>query len=230
MFDDGCFENVLVVTNGSVIAILQEGLEVCFGCGSVAERRGADSEDAVQIGPDVSINDWFEFGQDGDRVEVGVSVRTSDPADDSGDVAVEVEETGGGHGFPVGAYRCNLFPVWLEALERAEIDTGVFFNELLELSGSEGGALEDFEVASGDETAFEDGEEYVAEAFLGIERMGGGILTKVLGELNLNAVGQESAGELVKLGCGAGLGAKGNRGRDDGSIGTRCDTGLGGSW
>ena len=51
----------------------------------------------------------------------------ADPADDSGDIAIEMEETCRGHVFPIDADSGYAFPVGLEALEGEEVDAGVFF-------------------------------------------------------------------------------------------------------
>ena len=103
---------------------------------------------------------------------MGVGVRAADPANHSGDVAVEVEETGGGHCLPVFTDGSDVVPVGLESLEGSKIDASIFFEQLLELAGTEGSTLEYFKVAARDEAAFDDGEEDVAEAFGGVERMG----------------------------------------------------------
>ena len=45
----------------------------------------------MKVVPDVGVDDGFEFCEHGWGVEVGGSVGASDPADDGGDVAVEVQ-------------------------------------------------------------------------------------------------------------------------------------------
>ena len=92
-------------------------------------------------------------------------MRPSNPANDGGDVAIEVEETRGRHGFPVLSNGCDLIPVGLEALEGAEVNGGVFFAELLKLPDSKGSALELFDVVARNEAALENGENDVSETF-----------------------------------------------------------------
>jgi hypothetical protein len=200
LLDDCCCENILIVTNRSVIAVVQKGLEVGFGCGCIAKGRGADGEDAMQVVPYVGIDDGAEFLENVGRVEVGIGVRPTNPADDSSNIAVEMKETCGGHCFPVVADGGCVFPVVLESLQWAEVDVRVFFEELLELAGTIGSAFEDFEVSTRDETAFEQGQENVAEAFFGIKRWGRcGILTEGLVDLDLDACWEDGASKVVEL-------------------------------
>ena len=91
LFDDSVCKHGLVVANGCTISLGEEGLEVFFGGRGVAHGGGTDSEDAVKVVPDVGVDDGFEFCEHSWGVEVGGSVRASDPADDGGDVAVEVQ-------------------------------------------------------------------------------------------------------------------------------------------
>ena len=75
---------------------------------------GANGEDPLEVGPYVGVDNGMEFGKDFGRVEVGICVWAPYPADDSGDVAVEVEETSRCHFLPVVADCCDLVPIWLE--------------------------------------------------------------------------------------------------------------------
>jgi hypothetical protein len=61
LLDNGICENGLVVANRSVISILEVGLEVRLSGRSVAECRCSGGEDALEVGPDVSIDDGAEL-------------------------------------------------------------------------------------------------------------------------------------------------------------------------
>jgi hypothetical protein len=85
----------------------------------------------------------------------------------------------------------------------------------LELSSSIGNTLEGRKVTARDETAFENREKNMAEAFFGVERLREqGILTKGLVELNLDAGWENGVGERIKLvlgGTGGGNSWRGGR-------------------
>ena len=98
---------------------------------------GANGEDPLEVGPYVGV------------VEVGICVWAPYPADDNGDVAVEVEEASRCHFLPVVADCGDVVPIWLETLVGAEVDAGVFFMELLKLARTERGAFKVLEVAVG---------------------------------------------------------------------------------
>ena len=62
MLDDGRgFENILVIADGCMNAVCQVSLEIGFGGGGVAMGWCADTEDPVEVGPDVGIKDRAEF-------------------------------------------------------------------------------------------------------------------------------------------------------------------------
>jgi hypothetical protein len=141
LLDDGGFEDILVIADGCVVAVCQVSLKIGFRGGGVAMGWCANTEDPVEIGPDIGVEDRAELCEDRWNVEVGIGVGPTNPADDGGDVAIKVEETRGRHGFPILSDGCDLLPVGLEALEGAEVNGGVFFAELLKLPDSKGSAL-----------------------------------------------------------------------------------------
>lgn len=59
LFDDSRGYDVLIVCRRRVIAILEKCLEIFFSGGDITERWGALDQDAMEIGPDVSIYDGF---------------------------------------------------------------------------------------------------------------------------------------------------------------------------
>ena len=189
-----------VVANRSVVAVLEVRLEVCFRSTCVAKGWGAGGEDAVEVRPDVGVNDGFELGEEIWCIYVSVGVVAADPANNGGDIAIKVKKASGGHRLPVFSDGGDAFPVGLEALQGAEVDARVFFEQLLELSSSVGSTLEVLKVTARDEAAFENREENMAEAFFGVERLREqGILAKGLVELDLNAGWEDGASEHIKL-------------------------------
>jgi hypothetical protein len=118
----------LVGTNRCVVAVLEVRLEVCFRSTGVAKGWVAGGEDAVEVRPDVGVNDRFELGEEVWCIDVSVGVVATDPANDSGDVAIEVKKASGGHRLPVVSDSGNAFPVGLEALQGAEVDARVFLS------------------------------------------------------------------------------------------------------
>ena len=117
-----------------MVAIGSVRLKVGFAGFCVTNGGSAEGKDALDIAVDVGINNGLQCRQDLGDIQVRVDVGSTDPSDHGGDIAIKMQETCRGHGFPVVSDSSSVFPVVLETLEGEEINVPMPFPKLLELA------------------------------------------------------------------------------------------------
>ena len=108
------FENVLVIGNEAVIAILLVCLEILFGCFGITLDWGTEAQDSRNFRIDVGNKDWSQFSKCYFDIYMTVNVRPSDPTNNGCCIAIKVQKTRQCYGFPILSDCNDLIPIRLE--------------------------------------------------------------------------------------------------------------------